>query len=144
MNYRQAHFGRRKYLLTDILDCHWSRSSNSLDTIIKVADHRRKSAPDSVLQLYRLDSGDIYRPIDFPGESKERKEACTRDGKEACTRDGIVCGHRRRFTSASTGTNCMYIFDTGVKRGCPLGEKCGKYTTEECHERDDIPNDYVY
>ncbi|MBQ2212850.1 MAG: hypothetical protein II410_08205 [Ruminococcus sp.] len=134
MNYRQAHYGRRKYLLTDILDCHWSRSSNSLETMITVANSRRKSAPDSVLQLYRLDSGDIYRPIDFPGESKERKEACTRDG--------IVCGHRRRFTSASTGTNCMYIFDTGVKRGCPLGEKCGKYTTEECHERDDLFSDY--
>lgn len=134
MNYRQAHFGRRKYLLTDILDCHWSRSSNSLDTIIKVADHRRKSAPDSVLQLYRLDGNGIYRVIELPEEHK--------GSDKACTRNGVLCGHRRPLISSHVIKRCMYILDTGEKRGCPLGRECTRYTAEKCRERDDLFSDY--
>lgn len=125
--------GRRKYLLTDILDHRWSRSSNSFDGIRKVARERKRSKPDSVLQLYRFTNG-IYYPLDLPGDSENRKANCTRNG--------IVCGHRRRLISANKSTCCMYILDTGKKRGCRLGRECTKYTTEICHERDDLFSDY--
>ena len=126
--------GRRKYLLTDILDCRWSRSSNSFDGIRKVARERKQSKPDSVLQLYRLDGNGIYRAVELPEERKGKDEDCTRDG--------VICGHRRPLISSHVTTRCMYILDTGEKRGCPLGRECTKYTTEKCRERDDLPIDY--
>lgn len=126
--------GRRKYLLTDILDCRWSRSSNSFDGICKVAKKRRETMPDSVLQLYRLDGDGIYRVLELPEKRKGKDEDCTRDG--------VICGHRRPLISSHMINRCMYILDTGEKRGCRLGRECTKYTTEICHERDDLFSDY--
>lgn len=126
--------GRRKYLLTDILDCRWSRSSNSFDGICKVAKKRRETMPDSVLQLYRLDGNGIYRAVELPEERKGKDKACTRNG--------ILCGHRRPLISSHVITRCMYILDTGQKRSCPLGQSCDKYTAEKCRERDDLFSDY--
>lgn len=126
--------GRRKYLLTDILDHRWSRSNNSFDGICKVAKKRRESKPGSVLQLYRLDLGGIYRAVELPEERKGKDEDCTRDG--------IICGHRRPLISSHVITRCMYILDTGEKRGCPLGRECTRYTAEKCRERDDLFSDY--
>lgn len=126
--------GRRKYLLTDILDHRWSRSSNSFDGIRKVARERKQSKPGSVLQLYRLDGNGIYRAIELPEEHK--------DSDKACTRNGVLCGHRRPLISSHEINRCMYILDTGQKRSCPLGQSCDKYTAEKCRERDDLPIDY--
>lgn len=126
--------GRRKYLLTDILDHRWSRSSNSFDGIRKVARERKQSKPDSVLQLYRLDGNGIYRAVELPEEHK--------GSDKACTRNGVLCGHRRPLISSHEINRCMYILDTGQKRSCPLGQSCDKYTAEKCRERDDLPIDY--
>lgn len=126
--------GRRKYLLTDILDHRWSRSSNSFDGIRKVARERKRSKPDSVLQLYRLGKGEVYRAIELPEEHK--------GSDKACTRNGVLCGHRRPLISSDVITRCMYILDTGEKRGCPLGRECTRYTAEKCRERDDLFSDY--
>ena len=126
--------GRRKYLLTDILDHRWSRSSNSFDGIRKVARERKRSKPDSVLQLYKLDGNGIYRAVELPEEHKGKDKACTRNG--------ILCGHRRPLISSHVITRCMYILDTGEKRGCPLGRECTRYTAEKCRERDDLFSDY--
>ena len=125
--------GLQKYMVRDILDSKWCRRSNSIKYMIKISEQRRKDNPDSVLQLYRFTNG-IYYPLDLPGDSKNRKANCTRNG--------IVCGHRRRLISANKSTCCMYILDTGKKRGCRLGRECTKYTTEICHERDDLFSDY--
>lgn len=126
--------GRRKYLLTDILDHRWSRSSNSFDGICKVAKKRRETMPDSALQLYRLGKGEVYRAIELPEEHK--------GSDKACTRNGVLCGHRRPLISSHKINRCMYILDTGQKRSCPLGQSCDKYTAEKCRERDDLPIDY--
>lgn len=126
--------GPRKYLLTDILDPRWSRSSNSFEGICKVAKSRRQSKPGSALQLYRLGKGEVYRAIELPEEHK--------GSDKACTRNGVLCGHRRPLISSHVITRCLYILDTGEKRGCPLGRECTRYTAEKCRERDDLPIDY--
>ena len=126
--------GPRKYLLTDILDPRWSRSSNSFEGICKVAKSRRQSKPGSALQLYRLGKGKIYRAIELPEEHK--------GSDKACTRNGVLCGHRWPLISSHEINRCMYILDTGQKRSCPLGQSCDKYTAEKCRERDDLPIDY--
>lgn len=126
--------GPRKYLLTDILDPRWSRSSNSFEGIRKVARERKRSKPDSVLQLYRLDGNGIYRAVELPEEHKGKDKACTQNG--------VLCGHRRPLISSHVIKRCMYILDTGQKRSCPLGQSCDKYTAEKCRERDDLPIDY--
>lgn len=115
----------KKYLLTDS-EAGWYKPCGTLD--------EAAAEVDSVLQLYRLDGNGIYRAVELPEEHKGKDKACTRNG--------ILCGHRRPLISSHVITRCMYILDTGKKRGCPLGRECTRYTAEKCRERDDLFSDY--
>jgi len=54
--------------------------------------------------------------------------------KKNCMRKGVLCGHRRPLGSNNAYSSCMYILDTGERRGCDEGKNCKRYTDEACFE----------